>query len=87
MEILTSLLFALAVIRCRAVIHLQPISVEAVELVGNFMAINLLVTKDRSKIYSTYGSEPILAEAAASLWNTRFKSENDNDETQSSMKP
>lgn len=61
-------LFALAVIGCRAAIHLQPTSAEAVELVGDFMAINLFVTKDRSRMFTTYGSEPILAEAAASLW-------------------
>ena len=62
-------LFLLAVIGCRVAIHLTPTSREAVDLVADFMAINLFVTKDRSRIFTTYGSEPILAEAAARLWN------------------
>ena len=61
-------LFALSVIGFRSVIHLQPTSAEAIELVGNIMAINLFVTRERVRILTTYRSEPISAESAAYLW-------------------
>lgn len=66
-------LFSLAVIGCRAVIHLQPSIIEAVKLVSDFMAINLFVNNDRSRVYVTYGSEPILAEAAAFSWTSEIE--------------
>lgn len=64
--------FLLAVLGCRAVINLHPTSKDAVDLVANFMAINLHVPEDRSRMFITYSSEPILAEAAAKIWNKKY---------------
>lgn len=66
-------LFSLAVISCRCIVHLQPTSIQAANLVADFMAINLHVSEDRTQMFTTYSSEPILAEAAACLWHQKFK--------------
>lgn len=64
--------FLLAVIGCRAIINLHPTSKDAVDLVANFMAINLYVPEDRSRMFIAYSSEPVLAEAAAKIWTKQY---------------
>ena len=59
--------FALALISCRAVVNLNPVSVFTSRLVADFMAICLNVNDTRSQMIVTYGSEPILAEASAQI--------------------
>lgn len=59
--------FALALFGCRAVINLNPASMITSRLVADFMAICLYINYDRSKMFVTYKSEPILAEASANL--------------------
>ena len=63
----TSYCFALALIGCRAVVNLNPVSVLTSRLVADFMAICLKVNTDRTQMFVTYGSEPILAEVSAQI--------------------
>lgn len=71
-------LFSIAIIGCRTAIHLQPSSIEAIGLVADYMALNLFVSDDRSQMYVTYSSEPILAAAASHFYEFSFEKEKRN---------
>ncbi|KAL1918051.1 uncharacterized protein VTP21DRAFT_3317 [Calcarisporiella thermophila] len=59
---------ALARLACLAAVKISPRAALAEEMVADHMATALGISPDRSKVYITYASEPVLAAAALSIY-------------------
>ncbi len=64
-------LAALAIVSCRVVLNVSPVSSMAAQLVGGYSAVCMDVSDDKEAVTVMYPSEPVLVEAAAQLlYNT-----------------